>query len=93
MQRWGKTVAGMGGVAEIAKQKQQQQQHMVDVKSSMEGDSEGDCGQILNDQVIWVIDVDPPLPHPFPKFQVKTLHHHLCFPNNSVIPPVNVTQL
>lgn len=49
MQRWGKTVAGMGGVAEIAKQKQQQQQHMVDVKSSMEGDSEGDCGQILND--------------------------------------------
>lgn len=62
MQRWGKTVAGMGGVAEIAKQKQQQQQHMVDVKSSMEGDSDGDCGQILNDQVIWVIDVDPPSP-------------------------------
>lgn len=58
MQWWGRTVAGMGGVAEIAKQKQQQ--HMIDVKSSMEGDSEGDCGQILNDQVIWVIDVDPP---------------------------------
>lgn len=51
-------MAGVGGVAEIAKQKQQQ--HMIDVKNSMEGDSEGDCGQILNDQVIWVIDVDPP---------------------------------
>lgn len=52
-------MAGVGGVAEIAKQKQQQ--HMIDVKNSMEGDSEGDCGQILNDQVIWVIDVDPPI--------------------------------
>lgn len=50
-------MAGVGGVAEIAKQKQQQ--HMIDMKNSMEDDSEGDCGQILNDQVIWVIDVDP----------------------------------